>query len=397
MNSSNAIIVNQLYTNCTLCPRNCNINRYFALGVCRCSDLLRAARAGLHFYEEPFLSGTNGSGTVFFSGCSLRCIYCQNGQISLENHGFDISIERLAEIFLEQQARKAHNINLVTGTHYTPSIACALEIAKANGLSIPVVWNSSGYEKPDTLKMLDGLVDIFLPDFKTLSPVLGMKYMKTPDYPEYAREALSCMVHMTGDAIFESYDNSCHPCPSMSQAEFTKTFPSSGISAELSDSPESFSEISVKLSSSQESDSGILAELSGLPESGSGIPTDLPGSSEPAYEGENVLMKRGVVVRHLMIPGQLEDSKNVIKYLYETYGDKIWISLMSQYTPVGIFAKTPVNPYKHAYPELFSKVSRDEYDELVDYAIDIGVENCMIQEDDVADDSFIPDFDGSGI
>ena len=383
MNSHEVTLSNQLYTNCNLCPRNCNIDRHSALGVCRCSDRLRAARAGLHFYEEPFLSGTNGSGTVFFSGCSLRCIYCQNGQISLENHGFDISIERLAEIFLEQQARKAHNINLVTGTHYTPSIACALQIAKANGLTIPVVWNSSGYEKADTLKMLDGLVDIFLPDFKTLSPVLGIKYMKAPDYPEYAKEALSCMVHMTGDVIFESYDSSCAPYASVSKADSPETVPGSGIST--------------KLSGSQESDSGISVELPGWPEPGSRISADLPDSPEPAYEGENVLMQRGVVVRHLMIPGQLEDSKNVIKYLYETYGDKIWISLMSQYTPVGIFAGSPVMPYKNTCPELFVKVSRDEYDELVDYAIDIGVENCMIQEEDVADDSFIPDFDGSGI
>lgn len=383
MNPLEVTLSNQLYTNCNLCPRNCNIDRHSALGVCRCSDRLRAARAGLHFYEEPFLSGTNGSGTIFFSGCSLGCIYCQNGQISLKNHGFDISIERLAEIFLEQQARKAHNINLVTGTHYTPSIACALEIAKANGLNIPVVWNSSGYEKPDTLKVLDGLVDIFLPDFKTLSPALGMKYMKAPDYPEYVKEALSCMVHMAGDVIFESYDSSCRAYPSISQANIQETFSRTGISAEISYSPESCS--------------GISVELPSLPEPGSRISTDLPGSPEPSYEGENVLMKRGVVVRHLMIPGQLEDSKNVIKYLYETYGDKIWISLMSQYTPVGIFAGSPVMPYKNTCPELFGKVSRDEYDELVDYAIDIGVENCMIQEEDVADDSFIPDFDGSGI
>ncbi len=369
MNIQETTLSNRLYTNCTLCPRNCGVDRYSELGVCQCSDRLRAARAGLHFYEEPFLSGTNGSGTVFFSGCSLRCIYCQNGQISLENRGFDISIERLAEIFLEQQARKAHNINLVTGTHYTPSIACALEIAKANGLTIPVVWNSSGYEKPDTLKLLDGLVDIFLPDFKTLSPALGMKYMKAPDYPEYAQEALSCMVHMVGNVVFESYDSSCAPYASISQADIPAAFTSSEILTKLSDSPKLSSEISA----------------------------DLPRSPETAYEGENVLMKRGVVVRHLMIPGQLEDSKNVIKYLYETYGDTIWISLMSQYTPVGIFADPHISTYKDTCPELFNKVSRAEYDELVDYAIDIGVENCMIQEDDVADDSFIPDFDGSGI
>lgn len=396
MDSHEINLSNQLYTGCTLCPRNCRVDRRTALGVCRCSDILRAARAGLHYYEEPFLSGTNGSGTVFFSGCSLGCIYCQNGQISFDNYGFDISIERLAEIFLEQQARKAHNINLVTGTHYTPSIACALEIARANGLTIPVVWNSSGYEKPDTLKLLDGLVDIFMPDFKTLSPELGAKYMKAPDYPEWAQEALACMVEMAGDVIFED----CISDDSNSQTHDVSN----------SDLPHS--------------DSEYMA---------------IDKNSE-TYAGENVLMKRGVVVRHLMIPGQLEDSKNVIRYLYETYGDKIWISLMSQYTPVGIFADSQfvtsdvkvltseitnvpvsdnaaethtycsdkatggnagraaiINSYRKTHPELFHKVSRKEYDELVDYAIDIGVENCMIQEDDVADDSFIPEFDGSGI
>ena len=319
------------YENCRLCPRNCGVNRNLQKGVCGCGSTLKAARAGLHYYEEPFLSGINGSGTVFFTGCSLRCIYCQNGQISLDQYGFEISAERLAEIFLEQQDRKAHNINLVTGTHFTPSIAKALSLAKSNGLQIPVVWNSSGYEKPEVLEILDGLVDIFMPDFKTLSSELGLKYMKAPDYPEWAKKSLDFMVKSIGPAVFE-------------------------------ETPES----------------AVLMESDAQP-----------------YEGENEMMRRGVIVRHLVIPGQSEDSKAILKYLFETYGDKIWISLMSQYTPFGKFQKAEEADTK--YRELYHKLSRKEYDELVDYAIDLGIEQCMIQEEDVASESFIPVFDGTGI
>ena len=330
------------YRSCRLCPRACGADRYRHAGYCGCAAEVKAARAGLHYYEEPFLSGTRGSGTVFFTGCSLGCVYCQNGQISRELYGYTISEERLTEIFLEQQDRQAHNINLVTGTQYIPSIAAALREAKQQGLSIPVIWNSSGYERPDSLRQLEGLVDIFLPDFKTLDPVLGKRYMNAPDYPEWAKASLACMYEMAGTVSF---------------AEFH----------------------------------------------GDGAASD-PASkaSEPVYEGENVLMKQGLVVRHLVIPGQTEDSRKVLRYLFETYGDHIWISLMSQYTPTGRFAGAGssgdlTEQAEAVFPELYRKVSSGEYEEVVDYAIELGIENCMIQEGDAAEESFIPAFDGTGI
>lgn len=302
------------YRECRLCPRECGTDRRFHIGFCGCGEKVKAARAGLHFYEEPFLSGTRGSGTVFFSGCSLGCVYCQNGQISREHFGIEIDEERLADILLEQQdVRKAHNINLVTGTHFTPSIVSALQIARRHGLVIPVIWNSSGYEKKETLRCLEGLVDIFLPDFKTLDPELGKRYMNAPDYPDRAKEALACMADMAGEPVWE--------------------------------------------------------------------------------EGPDGLMKRGLVVRHLVIPGHTKDSRQVLRYLFETYGDRIWISVMSQYTPVGRFA----GERGAEYPELCRRVTRTEYEKVVNYAIELGIENCLIQEGDTADDSFIPAFDGSGI
>ena len=355
---------------CRICPRECGVNRLVQRGYCGCGAAVMAARAGLHYYEEPFLSGVRGSGTVFFSGCSLGCVYCQNGQISRDLYGIEISEERLAEIFLEQQdVRRAHNINLVTGTHFLPSIAAALKSAKDQGLRIPVIWNSSGYEKPEYLRQLEGLVDIFLPDLKTLDPDLGARYMNAPDYPDRAKEALACMVEMAGDALFY----------------------------ELSDDH------------AQESE-GEPGDRTATEDGGSN--TQREYLLEPAleYEGEGVLMKQGIVVRHLVIPGQTEDAKHVLRYLHDTYGERIWISLMSQYTPVGEFAAgrcssrtRAADPaqrpghYEALYPELFRKVTQGEYDEVVDYAIDLGIENCMIQEEDVADDSFIPIFDGAGI
>lgn len=316
------------YRVCRICPRECGVDRYVHSGYCGCKAAIKAARAGLHYYEEPFLSGVNGSGTVFFSGCSLGCVYCQNGQISRDLYGIEISEERLSDIFMEQQdVRNAHNINLVTGTHFLPSIAEALKMARDQGLHIPVIWNSSGYEKPESLRLLDGLVDIFLPDFKTMDPELGARYMHAPDYPDRAKEALACMAEMAGETVF--YE----------------------------------------------------------------LPGSLAGSSEEAaYTGEEVLMKQGLVVRHLVIPGHTEDSKQVLAYLYRTYGERIWISLMSQYTPVGRFTQND-----ESFPELCRTLTAAEYDEVVDYAIDLGIENCMIQEEDVANDSFIPAFDGTGI
>lgn len=307
-------MTNYDFTNCRLCPRNCNADRTKGEGFCKSESEIKAARAALHFYEEPFLSGISGSGAVFFSGCSLQCIYCQNKQISREGTGTSISVERLTEIFFELKEKGALNINLVTGTHFTPLIAKAIEHAKAEGLNLPVIWNSSGYEYADTLKMLEGLIDIYLPDFKTLDKEIALRYFNAADYPERAKEALNQMVKAAGETVFNC-------------------------------------------------------------------------SEEALSEFEEGLMKKGVCVRHLVTPGNISDSKTVIKYLYETYGDSIWISVMSQYTPME----------KYDFPELNGTVSAEEYEEIVDFAIDLGVTNCMIQEGDAVGESFIPEFNGEGI
>ena len=276
---------------------------------------MQAARAALHYYEEPFLSGQHGSGAVFFSGCSLQCVYCQNQEISRENFfGIALSPERLSELFFELKEKGALNINLVTGTHFTPDIADAIRMAKDNDFDLPVIWNSSGYEWPDTLKLLDGLVDIYLPDLKTLDSDLASRYMNAPDYPERAKQTLKEMFRQVG-------------------------------------------------------------------------PIGMDVSKEACAESEDGLLKKGMCVRHLMTPGNLADSKAVLTYLHDTFGDQIWISLMSQYTPMTIFPQEELN----------RKVSEDEYEEAVDFAIETGLVNCMIQEGDVADESFIPAFDGEGL
>ena len=276
---------------------------------------MQAARAALHYYEEPFLSGQHGSGAVFFSGCSLQCVYCQNQEISRENFfGIALSPERLSEIFFELKEKGALNINLVTGTHFTPDIADAIRMAKDNDFDLPVIWNSSGYEWPDTLKLLDGLVDIYLPDLKTLDSNLASRYMNASDYPERAKQALKEMFRQVG-------------------------------------------------------------------------PIGMDISKEACAESEDGLLKKGMCVRHLMTPGNLADSKAVLTYLHNTFGDQIWISLMSQYTPMTIFPQEELN----------RKVSEDEYEEAVDFAIETGLVNCMIQEGDVAEESFIPAFDGEGL
>lgn len=321
-------VMNNYYQNCRLCPRGCSVNRYLNKGFCGCTAQLKAARAGLHYFEEPFISGDyddrkHGSGTVFFSGCNLRCIFCQNHDISGEKFfGIEITADRLAEVFLELQAQGAHNINLVTGTPYIPHIAAALKKVRSDAsyLHIPVVWNSSGYESIEALEQLEGLVDIWLPDLKTLSPVLGERYMHAADYPEAAKNALSWMVKHSGHALFADDEKS--------------------------------------------------------------------DTTDQVYLSEHTLMKSGVCVRHLVMPGEAEDSKAVLKYLYETFGNSIWISLMSQYTPMR---------HDFTYPELNRKLTSEEYDEVVDYALELGIEQCMIQDGDVADESFIPVFDGTGI
>lgn len=296
---------------CSLCPRNCHVDRLGGQrGYCGQTAELRAGRAGLHFWEEPCISGDKGSGTVFFSGCPLRCIYCQNRCLAESRAGKVISTERLAEVFLELEEKGANNINLVTPTHFVPQIACALELSKIKGLTIPVVYNTGSYEKAKTLRLLDGLVDIYLPDLKYVSADLAMRYSNAPDYFEVASSAIREMFKQVGKPVFEAD------------------------------------------SSGQE------------------------------------LMKKGMIVRHLVLPEGEDDSKKVLAYLQETYGDSIYISIMNQYTPMGHF---------EAYPELNRKISDEVYDRIVDYALDIGIENGFIQEGDTAKESFIPVFDGSGL
>ncbi len=311
---------NALMTSCTLCPRNCHADRtQDKLGFCGVGSDPVIARAALHMWEEPCISGQEGSGTVFFSGCNLGCVFCQNYDIAHRKMGKTISIQRLSEIFLELQEKKANNINLVTPTHFVPQIIEALSTAKRNGLTIPIVYNSSGYESVETLKMLDGWIDVYLPDFKYFSSSLSSKYSQTSDYFEKASLAVAEMVRQTGKPLFHTKNGNF-----------------------------------------------LTAEQ---------------------YDDEALIYK-GTIVRHLLLPGCLEDSKSVIKYLYETFGDQIYISIMNQYTPLKQVADIK---------ELNRKVTADEYEALVDYAISLGVENGFIQEGDVAAESFIPDFDGSGI
>lgn len=297
----------QLLKDCSICPRNCHADRTAGkTGYCGMTDELMVARAALHMWEEPCISGEEGSGTVFFSGCNMGCIYCQNHDIARGLAGKRITVERLADIFSELQEKKANNINLVTPTHYVPQIIDAISLARSKGLMLPIVYNSSAYEKVETLKLLKGYVDVYLPDMKYMDEEPAIKYSNCRDYFDHAAVAISEMVRQTGEPEFD--------------------------------------------------DRGI--------------------------------MKKGVIVRHLILPGHLKDSKKIIKYLYETYGDHIYISIMNQYTPMEAVKK---------YPELDRRITEKEYDELVDYAIELGVENGFIQEGETAMESFIPPFDGEGV
>ena len=298
-----------LLTDCTLCPRECHIDRNAGnIGYCGQDARIMAARAALHFWEEPCLSGTNGSGAVFFSGCNLRCVYCQNHKIAQGLTGREITTSRLSDIFLELQEKQAHNINLVTPTHFVPQIITTLKTAKRRGLSIPVVYNTSSYEKVDTLRLLDGLVDIYLADLKYYDSALSERYSHAPDYFEIASSAIAEMVRQVGAPVFT--------------------------------------------------------------------------------DGEDSLMKTGVIVRHLLLPGCGKDSRRILRYLRDTYKNDIYISIMNQYTPLSQVS---------GIPSLNRRISDREYERIVDYAIRIGIENGFIQEGETASESFIPAFDCEGI
>lgn len=292
---------------CSLCPRNCGVNRLVGnIGFCKSGKNIKVAKVSLHQWEEPCISGNNGSGTVFFSNCNLQCSFCQNHQISTEGIGKEISTERLSEIFLEQQKKGAHNINLVTPTHYVPQIIESLGIAKSKGLNLPIIYNTNSYENIGTLQALKGYIDVYLPDLKYFNDKYSCKYSNSPDYFYHATKAIEEMFSQVGEPKFNS----------------------------------------------------------------------------------NGLIEKGVIIRHLMLPGLLFDSKKIIDYIYNTFQDSVYISIMNQYTPMS-------NSNKH--PELNRTLNPKHYDSLIDYCLSLGIENAFVQEDGTCSESFIPNFDLTGV
>lgn len=288
---------------CNQCPRHCLVDRQAGkIGYCGETDAVRIGRADLHPWEEPVISGKNGSGTVFFSGCNLRCMYCQNASIANSQVGRSITIEELAAIFLQLQEDGAHNINLVTPSHYTEQIRIALELAKKKGLHIPIVYNTGGYDSVESLRTLEGLVDIYLPDMKYGDPELAWQYSHAKDYLEINRLAIAEMVRQVG---------------------------------------------------------------------------------LPQMEEATGLMKKGVIVRHLVLPGSVKNSKKVLEYIIHTYKNDIFVSIMNQYTPMEQVKEHPL---------LSRKVTKREYQKVIDYALELGLENGFLQEGETATASFIPEF-----
>lgn len=287
---------------CDICPRNCNVNRTSdILGFCKSNALIKVAKVYGHMWEEPCISGSNGSGTIFFSNCNLRCVFCQNHEISQGEIGKEISIKRLSEIFLEQEKRGYHNINLVNPTHYIPQIIEAIKLSKLEGLSIPIVYNSNGYENIKSLQLLRGYIDIFIPDLKYYNDKYALKYSSAPNYFNIASQAITEMVNQCPTPIFN----------------------------------------------------------------------------------DDGLMEKGVIIRHLMVPGLLFDSKKIVDFIYKNFGDNIYLSLMNQYTPMYRAEK---------YPEINKHLNPKHYDSLIDYCLEIGYKNAFIQDNGTASTVYVPDF-----
>ena len=288
------------YSSCELCARKCGVDRTNGkIGFCKSTDIPKITRAALHFWEEPIISGTRGSGTIFFSGCSLGCVYCQNSRISRAAVGREISADELAEEMLRLESEGAHNINFVTPTHFAPSIAKSVKIARERGLSVPIVYNTGSYDTVKTIQNLDGIVNVYLPDLKYYRPESAEKLSFAKDYPTVAREAIAEMVRQ-----------------------------------------------------------------------------------QPKPVIKDGIMRSGVIVRLLLLPSHVAEAKLSLKYLYNTYGDNIYISLMNQYTPM----QGMMSP-------LDRTVTNSEYSELLSYAERLGVVNAFIQEGGTQKESFIPDFE----
>lgn len=292
---------------CTLCPRMCRVDRTAGeKGFCGMGVAVQGARAALHMWEEPCISGKKGSGAIFFSGCTLKCVFCQNREIAEGKYGKEISSQRLTEIFLELQGKGAANINLVTAGHFVVPVKEALLRAKEQGLAIPVIYNSGGYERVETLRFLEPVVDVWLPDFKYMDGRLAREYSKAEDYPQTAKKALEEMVRQAGECRFD----------------------------------------------------------------------------------KGGYIQKGVIVRHLILPGHTRDSMEILSYLHKTYGEHIYISVMNQYTPL---------PQVKDLEPLNRKVTRREYRRVLDFALELGIEQGYFQEGETAKESFIPLFDYEGL
>ncbi len=285
---------------CSICPRHCNVDRSVNLGFCQSPDNFRVARAALHFWEEPCISGKEGSGTVFFSGCNLKCVFCQNNEISAENKGVEISDDKLISIFENLISQGANNINLVNPTHYAKRLAKVLGRWKS---PVPIVYNSSGYEEVETLKALDGLIDIYLPDLKYIRAEKAMRYSKAADYFEKASAAL----------------------------------------------------------------------------------LEMRRQVEDKFDGD--IMKSGMIIRHLILPQNTNSSIAVLDFIKSNFPNT-FVSLMAQYTPCGDLSE---------FPEINRKITKREYEKVVNYAFDNSFDKLFIQELSSADKSFIPKFDFTGV
>ncbi len=292
---------------CELCPRRCGVDRTAGQrGYCGAGELVRIALVSLHQWEEPCLTGKNGAGTVFFSHCTMKCAFCQNYDVSHGGFGLEVTTERLTEIFLEQQARGAASLDLVTPTHYVPQIIEALDAAKARGFSLPVVFNCGGYENVGTIEALRGYVDVFLPDLKYYDDDLARKYSNAPDYFAHATAAIEKMFDLTGPFVLK-----------------------------------------------------------------------------------DGLMTKGVIVRHLVLPGQYRDSLKILDWLHERFGNEIYLSLMNQFTQM--------QQCTASFPELRRRLTTMEYQKVLAHAEKLGMENCFVQSAGTAMEKFIPKFDGSGV
>ena len=293
--------------NCKLCIRGCKVNRYKnKLGFCNASKNLEVSKAQLHFWEEPCISGENGSGTVFFSHCNFKCVFCQNHIISQEGFGKTITIERLSQIFLELQEKGANNVNLVTPTHYVPQIIEALNIAKSKGLILPIIYNTNGYDSLETIQALKGYIDIYLPDYKYFNDKYSLKYSKALGYRKNLKEIIKEMISQVGKPVFD----------------------------------------------------------------------------------EKGIIKQGVIIRHLMLPGLLFDSKKIIDDIYNSFGNYVYISIMNQYTPMNKVCN---------YPEINKPLNPKHYDSLIDYALSIGVTQGFIQDSGTSTTSYVPIFNNDGV